>query len=185
MSRARRLLASALIVVVLSGACSSGGSSGSAAGTGEKAGSDIPGVVFERAPGRSHRQGAIDYPGKKPPSGGNHNPVPLTCGYYDQQPPDEFAVHSLEHGAVWIAYGPTVAAADVAVLRALAKQDHVLVTPYAGMDTPITLVAWEHRLEVTSATDARIQQFINTFANGPSAPERGAACAGTGQPLAP
>ena len=127
--------------------------------------------------------GKVDYPGKHPPSGGNHNPVPLTCGYYDQQPPDEYAVHSLEHGAVWIAYGPSVSAADVQTLKAYAKEDHVLVTPYAGMDAPITVVAWEHRLELPSASDPRLKEFVDGYRNGPQAPERGAACRGAGQPL--
>jgi hypothetical protein len=172
-------LAGVGVALALVAGCSSGGASPTASST---AGSDIPGVVFERAAGRSHRQGHIDYPGKHPPSGGDHNPAPLTCGFYDQQPPDEFAVHSLEHGAVWIAFDPSLSAADVAVLRAFTTLDHVLVTPYAGMDTPITLVAWEHRLELPSATDPRIKQFVDEFRNASSAPERGAACTGVGQP---
>lgn len=176
----RRPAAIVVAVFMLAAACTSSGGAGA-----PTTGAAISGVVFERSAGRSHRQGHIDYPGKHPPSGGDHNPVPITCGYYDQQPPDEFAVHALEHGAVWIAYGPTVSAADVAALRGLTKQDHVLVTPYAGMDTPITLVAWEHRLEVSSASDARITQFLATFRNGGTAPEQGGACAGTGQPLPP
>jgi Protein of unknown function (DUF3105) len=166
-------------VLCLAGAACSGDDGGNAAAD---TGSSIPGVVFERAAGRTHRQGKIDYPGKHPPSGGDHNPVPLTCGFYDEQPPDEYAVHSLEHGAVWIAFDPSLPAADVATLSAFAKLDHVLVTPYAGMDAKITLVAWEHRLEVDSADDPRIQQFVDTFRNGKTAPEQGAACQGVGQP---
>src|SRR5438552_7622164 len=142
-----------MTVVVLVAGCG-GGDGGSAQ-------PDIPGVVVERAPGRNHRQGTITYPGKHPPSGGDHNPMPLTCGFYDQQPPDEFAVHSLEHGAVWIAFDPATPAADVQALKAYAKQDHVLVSPYAGMDAPITLVAWEHRLELQSASDLRLKQFVD------------------------
>ena len=167
----KTVLAAVALGVVVAG-CGGGGSKAP----------DIPGVVVERAPGRNHVQGPIDYPGKHPPSGGNHNPVPLTCGFYDQQPPDEFAVHSLEHGAVWIAFDPSTSAADVQTLKAFAKQDHVIVSPYAGMDAPITLVAWEHRLEVQSASDPRIAQFVTEYANGPQAPERGGACRGVGQP---
>src|SRR3954470_11379213 len=181
MRGARGLLSVLTVVVVIAVGCSSGGTS-DAGGKPSVASTTIPGVVFERAAGRGHRQGHIDYQGKKPPTGGDHNPVPLTCGFYDQQPPDEFAVHSLEHGAVWIAYGPSTSPADVLVLRAFAKHDHVIVSPYAGMDTPITLVAWEHRLEVASATDPRITQFVDAFANGPTAPEQGGACRGAGQP---
>ncbi|HEV3226588.1 MAG TPA: DUF3105 domain-containing protein, partial [Acidimicrobiales bacterium] len=99
------------------------------------------------------------------------------------QPPDEYAVHSLEHGAVWIAYGPSISAADVQTLKAFAKLDHVLVTPYAGMDAPITLVAWEHRLELQTVSDPRLKQFVDGFRNGAQAPEQGLACAGVGQPV--
>src|SRR4051812_19108231 len=161
--------------MLLAGACGGGG------GNGAPPEPSIPGVQVERAAGRSHRQGHIDYP-THPPSGGNHNPAPLTCGFYDQQPPDEFAVHSLEHGAVWVAFDPSTSAADVQTLRAFAKQDHVIVSPYAAMDAPITLVAWEHRLEVQTAGDPRIAQFVQEYANGSQAPERGSACRGVGQP---
>jgi hypothetical protein len=170
----RKFSLPALAFVLLAGAC--GGSGGGSASQ------DIPGVVFERAPGRHHVQGHVDYPGKKPPSGGDHNATPLTCGFYDQQPPDEFAVHSLEHGAVWIAFDPSTSASDVNVLRPYAKEDHVLVTPYAGMAAPITLVAWEHRLELQSVTDPRLKQFVDAFRNASTAPEQGAACSGAGQP---
>jgi hypothetical protein len=169
------LVAAALAVALFVSACGDSG--------GAKAPPDIPGVVVERAPGRHHRQGHIDYPGKHPPSGGDHNPVPVTCGFYDQQPPDENAVHSLEHGAVWVAFDPSTSAADVNVLKALAKQDHVLVTPYAGMSAPITLVAWEHRLELQSVTDPRLPQFVAGFRNASTAPEQAAACEGIGRPL--
>jgi len=175
----RRLVMAALSAVLVVSAC--GGSSGG--GGGGTASVDIPGVVVERASGRNHRQGHIDYPGKKPPSGGDHNPIPLTCGFYDQQPPDENAVHSLEHGAVWIAFDPSTSPSDVNVLKAFAKEDHVIVSPYAGMSAPITVVAWGHRLELQSATDPRLKQFVDAFRNGPTAPEQGAACAGVGQPL--
>src|SRR5256885_8484892 len=146
MSLPRRLRVAGVAIALTVSAC--GGSGGGGGPTQDQL--DIPGVVVEHAAGRSHRQGTIDYPGKRPPSGGDHNPTPLTCGFYDQQPPDEFAVHSLEHGAVWIAFDMSLSTADVAVLKAFATLDHVLVTPYSGMDTAITLVAWERRLEVSS-----------------------------------
>src|SRR3954470_2011798 len=125
MRGARGLLSVLTVVVVIAVGCSSGGDTDSG-GAPSVASTTIPGVVFERAAGREHRQGHIDYQGKKPPTGGDHNPVPLTCGFYDQQPPDEFAVHSLEHGAVWIAFDPSLPAADVAKLRAFTQLDHVL-----------------------------------------------------------
>jgi hypothetical protein len=146
--------------------------------------SSLSGVQTERAASRNHTQAKVTYPGKKPPSGGDHYPVPLTCGAYSQQPPDELAVHSLEHGAVWIAYSSDLDAASVQTLRDLSKQPKVIVSPYAGLDAPIVLVAWEHRLEVQSAADPRIQQFIDTYGNGKVAPEPGLACQGIGTPEA-
>ena len=157
--------------------------SGCGGGSKSPAPPDIAGVIVERAPGHRHVDGKIDYPGKHPPSGGNHNPTPLTCGFYDQQPPDEFAVHSLEHGAVWIAFDPSTSPSDVEVLKTFAKEDHVIVSPYAGMSAPITLVAWEHRLELQSVTDPRLKQFVEGYRNGSQAPERGGACQGAGQPI--
>ncbi len=172
---ARTLLLGVIAAAVVAGGCSGGGADA-------KPPPDIPGVVLERAASRNHRQGQIPYTGKVPPSGGDHNPAPLTCGFYAQQPPNENAVHSLEHGAVWIAFDPGTSAADVATLRAFATNDHVLVSPYAGMSAPITLVAWEHRLELQSVSDPRLAQFVDGFRNASTAPEPGFACRGVGQP---
>jgi hypothetical protein len=175
MPRWLRRCSTAFACAVVIAGCSGGGG-------GNDPGKDIPGVAIERAPGRSHRQGPINYSGKKPPSGGDHNPIPLTCGYYDQQPPNEYAVHSLEHGAVWVAYSPDTSQADVAALKDLAKHEKVIVSPYEGLDSPVVLVAWERRLEVPSVHDPRVQQFIDAYAGGKQAPEQGLACTGIGQP---
>ena len=174
----RRLFVAALAAAVAVGACGGGGDGGA-----RPTPPEIQGVVVERAVNHNHRQGRIDYPGKKPPSGGDHSSTPLTCGFYAQQPPDENAVHSLEHGAVWIAFDPSTSPSDVRVLRAFAQQDHVIVSPYAGMTAPITLVAWEHRLELQSVTDPKLKQFVDAFRNASTAPEPGFPCAGAGQPV--
>lgn len=152
-------------------------------GGGGAAAPDIPGVVVERASGRGHTLNPVNYSGTLPPSGGNHSPYPLTCGFYDTQQPNEMAVHSLEHGAVWIAYGPSTSTADIQALKAYTALDHVLVTPYAGMAVPITVVAWEHRLELQAVADPRLKQFVDEYRNGPQAPERGGSCKGFGQPI--
>ena len=54
---------------------------------------------------RNHVDQDIDYP-QSPPIGGDHNPVWQNCGVYRDPVLDEMAVHSLEHGAVWITYRP-------------------------------------------------------------------------------
>jgi hypothetical protein len=135
-------------------------------------------VVVERASGRNHRQGHIDYPGKHPPSGGDHNPVPLTCGFYDKQPPDENAVHSLEHGAVWIAYDAThVTGSALDTLKAKVGVPYTVMSPYPGLDQPISLQSWGHQLKLSDANDPRIDQFITSLRiNANTHPEPGASC---------
>jgi len=174
----RRTAVLAVVAVLLLAACGGGTKNASAVDQSGK----VSGVVFEPGASRGHTQGTVVYGGKKPPSGGDHNPYPVTCGAYSQPVPDEYAVHSIEHGAVWIAYLPTLDAASITKLRALATQEKLLVTPYDGLATPIVLVAWQYRLELQSADDPRIQQFIDAYGNGKVAPEPNAACTGVGIP---
>src|SRR5215208_5439695 len=54
---------------------------------------------------RDHVRGRINYP-QNPPVGGPHNPVWQKCGFYSKPVRNEHAVHSMEHGAVWITYRP-------------------------------------------------------------------------------
>ena len=134
--------------------------------------------MIERVSGHNHRNGHIDYPGPQPPSGGDHAPIWLNCGFYSTPQPTENAVHDLEHGAVWIAYGPSTSAADRAVIKKLAAKDHVVATPLDGMAAPIVLVAWERRLDLDSINDERAAKFVAEFSTGETAPEQGAPCTG-------
>jgi hypothetical protein len=54
---------------------------------------------------REHTEGNVDYE-QSLPVDGEHNPVWQNCGFYDKPVRSENAVHSLEHGAVWITYQP-------------------------------------------------------------------------------
>ena len=137
----------------------------------------VPGLVTYDVPSAAHTTDAVDYP-QNPPAGGPHNPVPQTCGFYEQPVRNENAVHSLEHGAVWITYRPDLPADQVALLKQLAEpNDYVLVSPYPGLPAPIVASAWGKQLWLESADDPRLQQFIALFAaNGP---EPGASCSGT------
>src|SRR5213592_4260101 len=90
------------------------------------------GIVTFSDLARDHVNGPITYP-QVPPVGGPHNPVWLNCGIYDRPVPNENAVHSLEHGAVWITYEPDLPAADVAQLRSLVRgHTYVILSPYPG-----------------------------------------------------
>ena len=80
------------------------------------AGEGVPGVEAFAVPNRTHTEQPLDY-SHKPPVGGDHFPVPGTCGFYrDDPPPVELLVHDLEHGAYWIAYAPHLPDAELAAL---------------------------------------------------------------------
>jgi hypothetical protein len=116
-----------------------------------------------------------------PPVGGRHAPPPFwqDCGYYDKPIRNESAVHSMEHGAVWITYRPDLPQAQIDKLKGLAEgQTYVLVSPYDGLPAPIVASAWNRQLYLDSADDIRLAQFIRSFRQGQNAPEPGAACTG-------
>jgi hypothetical protein len=128
--------------------------------------------------GAQHSEDPVTYT-EHPPVGGVHNPVWQNCGYYASPVPNENAVHSLEHGAVWITYQPDLPADQVQKLKDLADgQSFILVSPMDGLPSPVVASAWNHQLQLQSANDAGLEQFIRLFRLNKNAPEPGAACAG-------
>ncbi|MCT1618967.1 DUF3105 domain-containing protein [Janibacter hoylei] len=139
---------------------------------------DLSGVKTYEYAGGNHVEGKVDYK-ESPPVGGEHNAIWLNCGTYDVPLPNEHAVHSLEHGAVWITYDPELPEADVKKLDQALPDTYTLLSPYEGdMDSKIVLSAWGHQLSVDSADDPRIKGFIKEYRQGPQTPEPGAACTG-------
>jgi len=126
----------------------------------------------------SHVPGKVVY-AQTPPAGGAHNPAWQNCGVYDRPLYNEYAVHSLEHGAVWITYREGIAVDQVQQLQqAVAGRDYVLLSPYADLKAPVTVSAWNAQLELDSPTDPRLLKFIQKYAQGGTAPEIGASCSG-------
>lgn len=145
----------------------------------------IPGVVTYQNLSRQHVNGTVNYP-QNPPVGGNHNPVWLNCGIYDAPVTNENAVHSMEHGAVWITYQTNLPTAQVQQLVNLVKgHAYVILSPYPGLPTPVVASAWGVQLKLQNASDSRIAKFITKYEQGPQTPEPGAPCSGgTGAPVA-
>lgn len=137
----------------------------------------IDGLTFD------HVTTAVDY-AQDPPAGGDHNAAWLNCGVYTEPVPDENAVHSLEHGAVWITYDPALPADQVAALEALAAgQSYVIVSPYEGLDSAVAASAWGYQLKVDSADDERLAVFVQKYLLNPELAEVGAPCSnGVGVP---
>ena len=128
---------------------------------------------------QAHTQDPVTYP-ETPPVGGPHFPVWMNCGYYPQPLQNELAVHSMEHGAVWITYRPSLAKDQVDLLRALARMPYVLVSPWRDDTLPAPVVdsAWGLQLKADSARDPAVKVFVEKYANGPQTPEKGAPCTG-------
>jgi hypothetical protein len=125
---------------------------------------------------RNHVDTPIEYP-QTPPVGGSHSRPWQNCQYYDTSVSNERAAHSLEHGAVWITYSPDTSAADRQVLRDLADTgDHILVSEYKGLPSPIVATAWGKQLRMQSVNDPRLKEFIAAFQSGPQTPEPGVTC---------
>ena len=125
-----------------------------------------------------HVPGPVQYP-QTPPVGGEHAPMWQNCGFYREPVAPENAVHSMEHGAVWITYSPDLPASQVEILRDLAAdQTHVLVSPFPGLPTPVVASAWGAQLRLPSAGDRRLRAFVDRYRGSAQAPEPGAACTG-------
>lgn len=116
-----------------------------------------------------------------PPFGGPHDGTWAACNgqVYDQPVRNENMVHALEHGTVWIAYNPDkIDDAGLASLRERTEgQIYTMLSPYPGLDAPISLQSWGHQLKVNSADDERIDHFIQALRlNQYTHPEVGASC---------
>lgn len=127
---------------------------------------------------QQHSELPVDYP-QTPPAGGTHYPVWQNCGVYQQPVRNELAVHSLEHGAVWITYDPNLATGEVDILRGLTQRSsHRLLSPYPGLPSAIVASAWGYQLQLDRAEDPRLMQFLRQYEQGPTTPELGAVCSG-------
>jgi hypothetical protein len=120
-----------------------------------------------------------------PPAGGLHSGIWQNCGIYDEPFETKNGVHSMEHGAVWISYQPELSSAGVARLQdAVRGERYVLLSPFPGLKSPVVLTAWGIQLELDSADDGRIANFIDQYQQGPQTPEPGATCQdGIGTPI--
>ena len=135
-------------------------------------------VTTASYPAGQHVDGKITHK-ENPPLGGAHNVAWQNCGIYNAPIHSEHAVHSLEHGAVWITYRPDLPADQVEVLRGVSSDDYMLLSPYPGLDAPVVASAWNHQIRLDGANDPRLRAFIAEYKNNPAnTPEFGASCFG-------
>jgi hypothetical protein len=123
---------------------------------------------------RNHVTKAVKY-ASVPPVGGDHNQAWMNCNgdVYTKEINNTNAVHSLEHGAVWVTYNADAKKADIDALAAKVKKTpYTLMSPLDGQKDPIMLSAWGHQRTVTGASDPDVDKFFE----GEQTPEPGAAC---------
>jgi hypothetical protein len=127
-------------------------------------------------------EGSISYD-RDPPTNGDHAPIWQNCGFYSEPVENETAVHSMDHGAVWITYRPDLPADQIETLRGLGQEEYVLVSPYPGLSAPVVATAWRNQLELEGADDPRLRQFVDQFRILETAPLSGNKCfSGRGEP---
>jgi hypothetical protein len=126
-----------------------------------------------------HQTGEISYP-MTPPAGGPHKSSWQNCmgDVYDKPIDNGYAVHSLEHGAVWITYRPDLDQATIDRLASRVRgQEYLMMSPYPGQAQPVSLQAWGYQLPMASAVMSDVDAFIKRFRKTASI-ETGAACSG-------
>lgn len=130
--------------------------------------------------GRNHVTTPVAYE-MKPPVGGDHDQVWQNCDgdVYTTKIAEMNAVHSLEHGAVWVTYNKKAPEADVKKLaEKVGKTPYTLMSPVDDQAGAIMLSAWGKQVTVDDASDPRIDAFFTKYVQGPQTPEPGAACSG-------
>ena len=138
----------------------------------------INGVQLFPGLATKHVDGPVKYQ-QTPPVGGEHASVWLNCAVYTSPVPNENAVHSLEHGAVWITYNPSIiTGSSLTALRQSIPKTYAILSPFQGLPTPIVASAWGVQLRISQVGDPRIAQFLAKYRGAKSAPEPGAPCTG-------
>lgn len=147
---------------------------------------EVEGVVFVDNPAISnqHDNSLVYELTALPPTGGVHNSSWQNCGIYENPVAAEYAVHSMEHGAVWITYRSDLSADEINQLQGMVRgESYSLLSPYPTQENKIVLTVWDAQLALDSLDDPRLEQFIERYKQA-RAPERGAPCNdGVGTPL--
>jgi hypothetical protein len=139
----------------------------------------IDGITVKSYPSGLHKTAAIKYT-QSPPFGGEHDPEWADCTgtVYAKPIRNENAVHSLEHGGIWITYRPGLSSAEIdALKRRVEGVDYMMLSPYPGLKMKVSLQSWGHQLFVDSVDDERIDTFVKDLRhNEVTTPEPTASC---------
>ena len=105
----------------------------------------------------------------------------MTCDgdVYTKAIRQQNAVHSLEHGAVWVTYNGKAADADVkALAEKVAKTPYTLMSPVEDQAGPDHAAARGASSAPWTRRPTRVEQVPQSYVQGEQTPEPGAACTG-------
>lgn len=104
-----------------------------------------------------------------PPTSGPHYPDPAKEKFYNKEIPDEFLVHNLEHGDIWISYNPRISDTVKNELKKFADDSKVIITLRPKNEFDISLAAWirldSFNVENGVLDEVRIDDFIKRYKN--------------------
>lgn len=131
--------------------------------------------TFTQSGVNQHTNETQNYP-TTPAVSGPHAPQPAACGVLGQPIPAGNSVHSLEHGAVGINYGPDVEMDVIKQIEALVGEyeENVFSAPLAGMESPIVVSSWGRMMKLDSFDEASVKEYVDEFAG--KGPEAGQSC---------
>src|SRR3989344_3830441 len=95
-----------------------------------------------------------------PPTSGPHYAKTARVDFYAEEIPDEYLVHNLEHGHVWISYHPRISPEAKSKLKKFSG-DRVVVTLRAASEHGIALSSWG-RLDVFDLEGGGVPEKLNS-----------------------
>ena len=142
---------------------------------------DGPGIRVE-SQGATHVAQGEEHPpyNSVPATSGWHYDLPIApapWGIYDEPLADEVLLHNLEHGYINVHYDcedgcpELVGQLTEVVQEGIDRGGKLLMSPYPGMDSPITLTAWTFMDQFEEFDAERIDDFFQSHESSPNAPE--------------
>lgn len=104
-----------------------------------------------------------------PPTGGWHYGETTEDGVHREEVADEYLVHNLEHGNVWIAYHPRIPKEVKEQLEKFGDESRLVITSRSANEHDVALVAWGRldafNLEGSPLDVQRVRDFIKRYRN--------------------
>lgn len=101
-----------------------------------------------------------------PPTSGGHLATTKKWGVYNKKIEDKMALHSLEHGGIWISY-KNMDDESIKILEEIGKSNSqsVIVSPRENNDNNLVVASWGKMMRLETVDKTLIQKYINTYKN--------------------